>query len=153
MWSLTRTLTVGLLIAAVWTITLSAQSKDPRVGVWKLNVAKSTFPDGNPPRSIIRSYEDRGGGLILYKQEVIDAEGNQSVLNTTCKLDGIDYPQATQSAKSVTIAFRLIDAYTVEVVNKLDGKVTGGATQTVSEDGKTLTIKNRDGVIQVFERQ
>jgi hypothetical protein len=146
-------LTVGLLVVAVSTLTLSAQAKDPRVGVWKLNVAKSTFPNGNPPRSIIRSYEDRGGGLILYKQEVIDGQGNQSVLNTTCKLDGMDYPQATQSAKSVTIAHRLIDAYTVEAVNKLDGKVTGVATQTVSKDGKTLTIKNTDGVIQVFERQ
>ena len=65
--SLIRVLTVGLLVVTVSTLTLSAQSKDPRVGVWKLNVAKSTFPDGNPPWSIIRSYEDRGGGLIVYK--------------------------------------------------------------------------------------
>jgi hypothetical protein len=150
--SLIRVLTVGLFVVAVLTLTLAAQAKDPRIGVWKLNVAKSTFPNGNPPQSIIRSYEDRGGGLILYRHEVIDAQGNQSVLYTTCKLDGMDYPQATQNA-SVTIALRIIDAYTVEAVNKLDGKVTGGATQTVSKDGKTLTIKNKDGVIQVFERQ
>ncbi len=154
MWSVMRTLTLVLLVTVVSAVALSAQAKDPRIGAWKLNVAKSTFPGGNPPQSITRMYEDRAGGVVLYKQEVVNAQGNRSVLYTTYKLDGLDYPQAAQGAKDVTmIAQRVIDAYTVEAINKLDGKVTGGATQTVSRDGKTLTIKNKAGAIQVFEKQ
>ena len=152
--SMIRVFTVGLLLSVVLIVTLSAQGKDPRIGVWKLNVAKSTFPNGNAPKSGTRTYEDRGDGMILYKQEGINAQGTSGVLYTVYKLDGKAYPQATQNVKDVPmIAQKLIDPYTVEATNMLDGKVTGGATQTVSKDGKTLTIKNKNGVIQVFEKQ
>jgi len=150
-----RVFTVGLLLSVVLIVTLSAQGKDPRIGVWKLNVAKSTFPNGNALQSMTRTYEDRGGGIVVYKQEGVDAQGTRGVLYTTYKLDGKDYPQASDfGRKEVTmIAQTLVDPYTVEAVNKLNGKVTGGATQTVSKDGKTLTIKNKNGAVQVFEKQ
>jgi hypothetical protein len=150
-----RVLTVGLLVSLGAIATVSAQGKDPRIGVWKLNVAKSTFPNGNALQSMTRTYEDRGGGVVVYKQEGVDAQGVRGVLYTTYKLDGKDYPQASDfGRKEVTmIAQTLVDPYTVEATNKLDGKVTGGATQSVSKDGKTLTIKNKNGVIQVFEKQ
>jgi hypothetical protein len=153
--SVISVLTVALLVLIISIVTVSAQGKkDPRIGVWKLNVAKSTFPNGNALQSMTRSYEERGDGIVVYKQEGVNAQGMKGVLYTVYKLDGKAYPQATQNAKDVTmIAQKLTDPYTVEATNMLDGKVTGGATQTVSKDGKTLTIKNKNGAIQVFEKQ
>jgi hypothetical protein len=148
----TRSLNLGVLIALVSTIGLSAQAKDPRIGTWTLNVAKSTYP-GAAPKSYTRTYEDRGG-VIVYTGQGINADGNPTFGQTTYKLDGLDYPQSLRNAKSVpVISQKLTDPYTVDFVVKTDGKVTGGGTQTISKDGKTMTYRTRTGVVEVYEKQ
>ena len=146
MQSLLRTLTFGVVLTLVVSVmSLSAQERDPRIGTWKLNVAQSTFDPGPPPQSITRTFEDRGGGVTLLTLEGINAQGNPIFVQAAYKLDGKDYPIATLGVQTVsdhrTDAFKLVDAYTVEVIDKRGGKVVGTGTGTVSKDGKTLTYR------------
>jgi hypothetical protein len=53
-----------------------AQS-DPLIGTWKLNLAKSTYSPGQPPRSDTVTFEAVEGGL-RSTVETIDAQGNSS---------------------------------------------------------------------------
>ena len=55
------------------------------------------------------------------------------------KADGTDQPVSNQGVDTMSI--KEVDAHTVQVVGKKDGKVAFEQTVTVSEDGKTLTVK------------
>ena len=57
----------------------------------------------------------------------------------TVKADGTDQPVANQPVDTANI--KVVDANTVSVVGKKDGKVIFEQTETVSADGKTLTQK------------
>jgi hypothetical protein len=143
MQALLRTLTFGVVLTLVVSVvSLSAQERDPRIGVWKLNVAQSTFDPGPPPQSMTRTFEDRGGGVTLLTLEGINAQGKPIFEQTAYKFDGKDYPLATIGAQTVaTFSYKLVDAYTVEFIGKRDGKVVSTTTGTVSKDGKTMTYR------------
>ena len=55
------------------------------------------------------------------------------------KADGTDQPVANQEVDTQSI--KEVDANTVSVIGKKDGKVAFEQTATVSPDGKTLTVK------------
>ena len=163
MQSLLRPLTFGVVLTLVVSVmSLSAQERDPRIGTWKLNVAQSTYDPGPPPQSITRTYEDRGGGVTFVTVEGINAQGNPIFMQMTQKMDGKDYPIAEIGVQTVgTISEKLVDAYTMEFIDKRGGKVTSTGTRTVSKDGKTLTIRlkgtNAQGqpssFVAVYEKQ
>jgi hypothetical protein len=154
------TLVVCLVIGVVslGTHTVSGQANDPRLGSWKLNLAKSKFT-GNPPKSITRVYEDHGGGIVLSTITTTPASGAANVLFVLYKIDGKEYPQVPRGAETTnTVTQRLVDAHTVEGITKRDGKVVSGFTQVVSADGKTLTYTPKDAQgqptgVQIFEKQ
>jgi len=150
------------VLAIIATTDLSAQETDPRIGTWKLNLAESTFDPGPPPKSYTRTYEDRGGGVVLFTAEVLSAQGKPMFVQVAYKLDGKNYPQATTGAQTISsISQKLIDSYTVEAIVKTGGKVTSTGTQAVSKDGKTLTYRAKGtdaqgrptSFVQVFEKQ
>jgi hypothetical protein len=166
MQALLRTLTFGVVLTLVVSVgSLSAQERDPRIGTWKLNVAQSTFDPGPPPQSVTRTYEDMGGGVTLFTIEGINAQGNPIFGQVAYRLDGKDYPLATLRVQTAsdhrTDAFKLVNAYTVEWIDKIGGKVVATGTQTVSKDGKTLTYRGQGtdaqgkpfNNVQVFEKQ
>ena len=61
-----------ILAAAVFAVGVlaSAQSKDPFVGSWRMNVAKSKYSPGPAPKSVTSTYEAAGQGYrISVKNE------------------------------------------------------------------------------------
>jgi hypothetical protein len=67
MHSLGRAVTLGVavnlgVVLGLGVASLSAQGADPRIGTWKLNVAKSKFDPGPPPQSLIVKVEPSGNG-------------------------------------------------------------------------------------------
>jgi hypothetical protein len=138
-------------------ISLLAQ-KDPILGSWKLDVAKSTFPAAAPARRTM-TFATVPNGI---KQSIATTtSGNAEVtynLVYTAKFDGKDYPADVASSFN-TIEMKRIDARTIERIGKEHGKVVETETYTVSPDGKTLSVKqegDNNGVpfktAQVFER-
>jgi len=59
--SMFRTQTLALVVTLfVVPVSVSAQVTDASIGTWKLNVAKSTYDPGPPPKSETRSYSQDG---------------------------------------------------------------------------------------------
>jgi hypothetical protein len=129
---------VAALIVVCGATTAVAQS-DPFIGVWKVNPDKSTYEAGRPPRSFVRSYEDRGGGTILLTVDSVSAAGASARLFVVYKRDGKPYPESTTGARTVRMsAVRAVDNFTEEVA--IVGAAADGAnTLVVSRDRKTLT--------------
>ena len=133
---ITTGLSVGLLLVAALA---GAQSKDPFVGTWKLNLAKSTYSPGPPPKSTTSVYEVAGKGYkVSVKTE--PASGPVQEWSYTSDFDGEDVPVSGASPNADTVAAKRIDAHNLEVVNKKGGKITTTQKNVVSVDGKTRTV-------------
>lgn len=131
----TMILTSALLALAVVAI---AQPKDPFVGTWKLNVAKSKYSPGPAPKSSTATYEAAGAG---YKVSVRTepASGAVQEWSYTTNLDGKDSSVTGNNPNADSVAVKRINATTIENVSKRGGKATITSRIVVSADGKTRT--------------
>ncbi len=129
--------TVGvltLLIAVFAAVpSLQAQHTNPRFGRWQL---KSDAP---PPSSNIMTYEANGARGMKVTVESVNARGVQSTWWYLTEFDGQDMP-VTGTAGTSHTSVRVLDAWTNEIINKRDGKVTQVLTNVLSRDGNTLGV-------------
>jgi hypothetical protein len=152
------TILSAILIADV--ATLSAQAKDPRVGTWELNVAKSKYSPGPAPQSQRLTVEAVGNGEKVTS-EVVAADGRRTTTTYTANFDGKDYPLTGSALGADKVSLKRIDARTTERTDKKDGKAVVHIKRVVSPDGKTMTATvkgtNADGQpmnnVAVFEKQ
>jgi hypothetical protein len=150
-----------ILSAAVLAVTLlaNAQSTDPFVGTWRLNVAKSKYMPGPTPKSATSTYEAAGKGYKVAVKNV-SASGTTQYSYTT-NLDGKDVPVTGNNPNADMLAVRRIDARTLQSVSKKNGKVTITQRNVVAADGKTRTVTTtgtdaqgqKVNNVAVFERQ
>lgn len=158
--SLTRiSMCAAALAILVPTASLTAQAGDRGIGTWKLNLAKSKYTPGPPPKNLTLTYEVAGKGVRVITQGV-DANGKPTHTDYTANYDGGNFP-VSGSADYDTVVLKKIDASTVEATRKRGGHVVQTMRRVVSKDGKVLTttttgtdaegrhIKN----VGVFDRQ
>jgi hypothetical protein len=137
------TLILGTLLAVSWAAGSAADTPDPAIGSWKLNVAKSQARGGVAlPRSETRTYSATADGAIAIDWKRVTADGKELTLHTTVKYDGKDYP-VTGSPDFDALSARRVDANTVESTQKRMGKAVSTTRRTVSKDGKTLTLAGK----------
>ena len=108
----------------------SAQSTDPWVGAWTLNLSKSTFSPGPPHRRNALKIEPVAGGAQKHTFDGVDAQGQPFHSERVAKFDGAAVVvQAIAPATKVlrTNSFRRLGSHSFEVVSKVDG--TGGSRQ------------------------
>jgi hypothetical protein len=138
----------------------AAQASDPLVGTWKLNVDKSTYTPGPPPRSGTVTYEAAGAGTRLINDNV-QADGTKRHWEYTTDYDGKDNPVIGDNPYGETVARTRVDARTVRSVFKKGGKATTTQVSVLSADGKTRTVTS-SGVnargqsinqVAIYERQ
>jgi hypothetical protein len=111
--------------------------QDPAVGTWKLNLTKSTFSPGPPPKSAILTIEAAGQGLRVTAN-TIGPDGATTTIRYTANRDGKDY-RVTGSPDYDTVALSG-DQSTVQGTRKKDGKVVQTYIRVISADGKTMTV-------------
>jgi hypothetical protein len=127
--------TVMLLALAAGGLVL-AQS-NPFVGVWKLNLAKSTYNPGPAPKSQTRTWAADGKVSV----EGVNAAGKPVAYGYPIKSDGKDYPTTGAVPNAAdTISSKQIDANTIEANFTRGGKHAETTRFVVSKDGKVLTI-------------
>ena len=129
-----------LMLAAAWAltglVTLGAQGKDPFVGTWVLNVAKSSFAvPAAAYKSSTMQIETAGDGQKI-DVDTAGPGGPPIRYSFTASFDGKDYPVPGIG----TVTLKRVDPRTVERVHKTDGKPTMTILSRVSRDGKTLTL-------------
>jgi hypothetical protein len=122
---------VALLVAGlVVTRPQVAQAQgDPHLGTWVLNVAKSKYTPGPPPKEQTSVYSASGQGIKVA------TKGTDYAAN----FDGKDYP-ATGNPDWDAVSIKRVDSHTIEFTRKKAGKTVQTATSVVSKDGKTRTI-------------
>ena len=158
-----RTRCFGALATFLGLVILSghpaAQSADPVVGTWELNLAKSKFSPGPPPKSQTRTYV-MAGAEIKATSKGVGADGKPTAEHWTVTDDGQDRP-ITGDPNADVQALTRIDAFTVEATLKKAGKVVQTARREISKDGKVMTLtfkgKNAKGQtindVMVFDKR
>jgi hypothetical protein len=110
------------------------------LGAWRLDLAKSRYVPGPPPRSEMRTYvRDTEGvkGTIQRRRE----DGREEVIEYRADFDR-EFPVMGTAAYD-TIKLKRIDARTAEAVLSHAGRVFGTARRVISDDGRTMTITFR----------
>jgi len=134
----TRLFVVSLGLALALAGTALAQSGNPRIGTWKLNLAKSTYAAGTAPKSATFTVVAAGAG-VKVTVDGVNADGTVSHWMYTANYDGKDYP-VTGNPNRETVASTLVDANTLKSIYKKGGKAAVTQTSVLSSDGKTITI-------------
>ncbi|MCI0619329.1 hypothetical protein L0244_40685 [bacterium] len=114
------------------------QAADNHVGTWKLNVAKSKWSPGPPPKEGTLTIEAQADGL-KFTLHGTDAEGKVVHAEFSPKYDGKDYPATGLPGGGDTISMQKIDDWTIETAGKKEGKPLVTSRSVVSKDGKTRT--------------
>ena len=141
--------------------TLGAQSADPWVGTWKVNLAKSTFSPGPKPTVAATIKVESAAGGIKVTTDGVNPQGQPAHTETMGQFDGKDNPVKGAPQPNTTQAYKRVDGRTLEVAAKVDGKPTTMTRIVISADGKTRTAtvtgKNAQGqavnTVVVSDRQ
>lgn len=128
----------SLLLLGVFVVS-AANAAEPQSGTWKLNTAKSKYAAGTMPKSNTLTIEADDKTYKLHA-EGVDAKGNATMADFSATYDGKDVPSKGLPYGD-TVSLRRINANTVQVTMKKDGKALVVVTSVVSKDGKTRTSK------------
>jgi hypothetical protein len=124
--------------AALASHAIGAQTPDPLVGTWKMDVAKSKFNPGPAAKSSTAVFAAAGTGLKVTV-DTVTSTGEKASWTYTAQYDGKD-AKVTGNPDADTLVMKRVSSHVTETVYKKDGKATLTNTRTVSADGKTLTV-------------
>jgi hypothetical protein len=128
---------LGLAIAALPDAGF-AQS-DPMTGLWQINLVKSKYDPGPPPKSQTVYFQGEGQNRKVTIVGITAAGNPQSATFSELVEDGKPH-QVTGLAGVDAQAYTRVDARTLNVNRLKDGKVVQTGTWVVSPDGKALTV-------------
>ena len=146
---------VVTLVAAAYGVQAQA---DPTVGTWKLNLAKSKYNAGQPPKSSTVVIAAAGQGIKLTSDTVL-ADGTARKISYTASYDGKDaVVTGTPDYDGMSLKKTANGA---EGSRKKAGKVVQTYTRVISADGKTMTVTSTGTTaagakvdnVQVYDKQ
>lgn len=144
----------GLLVVVGMVFAMSARSgeRDPFVGTWKLNPAKSQFDPNHRPLEGTMTFEvDPDGGYVLNAEGT--KEGGQKVKEQPQRFLVDGQPRSLPGMPALSAVATKPDANTIRTeARRQDGSVVGSATYAVSADGRSLkaTVTGIDGQLRSF---
>ncbi len=112
-------------------------AQSPNMGTWKLNEAKSKIPAGAPKNTTV-VYEAAGDN-VKVTTDGTGRDGQPAHTEWTGKFDGKDYP-LTGDSSADSRSYKKINDHTLDLANKMGGKVVATGRVVVSPDGKTRTL-------------
>ena len=155
------TVVAGVLVIVAAVAAVMGEEKNPQIGMWKMNIAKSTFSTGTGFKSATSRIEAIDGGGVKHTVDSVYADGTSRRYEYTTTYDGKDVPVVGNSPYGDTTALTHVDANTVQTVYKNKGKVTVIQLSVVSNNGKmrTVTTKGTNPLgqavnnVSVYDRQ
>lgn len=146
---------------------VSAQDvTDPIIGTWVLNVAKSRYVSGPPPKSIVRKFDYTHDDMILVTLDSVNAQGMASGNHWYLSTDGKEHPEFSRARGRVPIlwiSIKPVDSHTKELTGR---RLEGGIMTVVdlmrfavATDGQTMTITytdaktGKEGNVAFYDRQ
>ena len=128
----------------------SAYAADVFSGNWKVNLAKSKYDPGPPPKGPNFSKIDAIVGGLQFTNDGVNAEGKPTHSEWSGKFDGKDNPVKGDPLRD-TAALKKIDNHTFQITSKKAGKVvlTGRISVALAHDRVQY---RKDGASWVIER-
>jgi len=133
-----KTRTILASLVGIFAGLAVAFAAEPQIGTWKLNESKSKFEPGATKNHTV-TYAPAPGDMVKVTVDGVDKDGKAEHNEWVGKYDGKDYPVKGVAAYS-TRAYTKVDANTLDMVIKRDGKVVVTGKITVSADGKSRTV-------------
>jgi hypothetical protein len=134
-----KSLVIAVVVIGIASGTALAQSSDPLIGTWRLNVEKSKNMQFKSGTSTI----ERAGDGVKFTVNLVGADGTAHDWAFTAKYDGKDNPVTGNSPFGDTVALTRVDPQTTRITVKQGGKEMATQTITVSTDGKTRTTTTK----------
>ena len=127
------------------------------VGVWTLTAVLAGAPNSTAQRLYTRGtrHITTTASAVTIVDDLVRIRGGIVHLEWTGTLDGRDYLVEGVEVY-LTSAYRQIDEHTLELTQKVDGRVVVKARLVLSADGKTITTTTTDGVTTattIYKRQ
>ena len=138
----TRSIVLTLVFCLVG-LGLSFAADSPQMGTWKLNEAKSKIPDGATKNTSVIYAAD--GDNVKVTTDGTSGDGKPLHTEWTGKFDGKDYP-LTGDPMADSRSYTQVNARTLTLDNKKDGKSVVTGKIVVSKDGKTRTLTTKGKV-------
>jgi hypothetical protein len=129
--------TLGALAVAV--VPVAAQTNDPIVGSWKLDVAKSTYKPGPAPKSTTIIVAPEGKG-IKVAIDAVNADGSPSKWGFASLRDGKEEAPVTGNPMFDTVTATRDSPTAGTNVYKKGGKVVMTTKVAVAADSKSMTV-------------
>jgi hypothetical protein len=128
--------------------TARAQSADPWIGTWRINLDKSTYNPGPKPTvpGTVTMASTAAGLSTTISATAPDGKPFQQVMVGT--FDGKDNPVKGAPTPNTTTALKRIDGRTFEAMSKINGKPSVTTRISVSADGKTITATQTGTIAQ-----
>jgi hypothetical protein len=134
-----------LVMAMAFCATGSAQDYKAFLGIWQINVEKtSNYPQQT--QFIINT--PTSDGFTSTRATIGKENKNSSAEVHPVVFDG--QPHQTTGGDARTIAYKLVDSHTVARTQDRGGKISMD-TEQVSADGKTLTV-TQNGVLRIYDK-
>jgi len=148
-----RNILSKLLLGIAIIVPLAFGADNNFVGTWKLNLEKSQYNPGPPPKSLTQTVEEAEGGIKVTATGE-GPDGTPINSSFTVKYDGKYYPVTDASTGTPaghhagtsfdSIAIKQVDANTHTFTTKKDGKVFSRGQAKVSGDTLTISSKGTD---------
>jgi hypothetical protein len=126
----------------VWALLLASGAAPAQTALrlpeWRLNLAKSTFDPGPPPRSATTTLFT-AGRYIRVVSKTVDAKGKLNIVEYRVAADGLDVP-VTGSPVYDSLSVQRIDVDTSRATRKKAGKVVQIVTRVNSGNGSMMTF-------------
>ena len=126
--------TIALAVAAT-----AAQSNEPIVGTWKLDVAKSTYKPGPAPKSTTIVVAPEGKG-IKVAVDAVNGDGSPLKWGFATIRDGKEEAKVTGNPLFETVTASRESAHAGTNIYKKAGKVVMTTKVAVATDVKTMTV-------------
>jgi hypothetical protein len=117
----------------------TAQTTEPIVGTWKLDLAKSSYTPGPAPKSSTLIVEPAGKGLKVAV-DAVNADGSPLKWGFTTLRDGKEEAAVTGNPMFDVMTATRDSATAGTNVYKKAGKVVMTTKASISADGKTMTL-------------
>lgn len=115
------------------------------IGVWTLtSILSASAAAPQYYTRITRSIQSSASAVTIV-DDLVRVRGGVVHQEWTGKIDGNDYPVQGLEVY-LTSAYRQVDDHTLELTQKLDGRVVVHARLVLSADGNTITTTTTDGI-------
>lgn len=132
----------ALALALLGLATAAGAARDPFVGTWKMNHAKSKYAAGLPPREQIAAITVKGRNMQV-KVEAITSEGKKTVVHYEIPYDGGMGRMFETSPAYDGILGKHLGPYEREISRLKDGKAVFTARSIVSPDGRLMSVYSK----------